>query len=156
MPDTEGRRRPRSLAVIAWRARGGPASLASMRRGSLYHFVVALFALFAALASPAMALAHGLAHAPPSGAHDHDAGTPVHESHTDLALEPADHDGGHAALHVREGGKRSTGKVLLLPVVVVPLAPPPQVQCEVLPAPATHPPPSRLAPPDQPRAPPLG
>ena len=120
----------------------------------MYHFVVALFALLAALASPAMALAHGYAHASPSGTHEHGAGTPAHDGHADLALEPADHDGGHLALHVREGAKRSPGKILLAPVVTDRLAPARRVQCAVLPAPATHPPPPRLEPPAQPRAPP--
>ena len=152
--DMERRRRAR--AVIAWRACRRRATLLVMRRGSMYHFVVALLALLAALASPAMALAHGFAHAPPSEAHDHGVGTLAHEGHTDLALEPADHDAGHSALHVRDEVKRSPGKTLVAPVVAARLAPAPLVQCAVLPAPATHPPPSRLAAPDQPRAPPRG
>lgn len=143
----------RTRARIGWRATGGRISLVSMRHGTTRHLV---FALFAGLASPATTLAHGAAHLYLSVDKDSADRTAAHEGSAVLALESAGHGADHPALHCRGWATRSPSTVLLGPVVAVTFAPAPRVRTAIVIAPASDPPPSRLTPPDQPRAPPRG
>jgi hypothetical protein len=127
-----------------------------MRPGTTRHRVFVLFALFAALAIPATAVAHGLVHRDLAAEHDHATGTAAHEGSAAFARQSAD-DADHPGLHCRERATRSPSTIHLVSVAAVTLIATLDESAGVATCvQGAGPPPSRLARPDQPRAPPRG
>lgn len=147
--------RGRMCVYIWWRVVAMQTKLLPMRRGIPSHFVYCLFALFTlvgGVASPALALAHGVAHqsVTPQGASD----LPARENAVLLPLDEAV-GADHGALHTRERVARPPSAVFLAPVVAVMHATP-TARAAATTAPASDPPPIQFTPPEQPRAPPRG
>lgn len=127
-----------------------------MRCGIIRQSVCTLFALLAALAGPATAVAHGVAHAHLVSEHHASArSTDVGTSEL-RALESTDTDRAHPALHWLGRTTLTLGtspQEAHVPGTLFEI----ERECpSVAAAPEGDSPASRLAPPDQPRAPPLG
>jgi len=133
-----------------------------MRFRFVFRLLTSVLALNATLASPVMALAHGEAHEHELGEHAHaaPANSATHTAEqagaTDLLDEGhADHD---AALHrdcLARAGAQQVASTVTAPAVLIDCT----VQMRAptaAPAPSLASPLGRAAPPDQPRAPPLG
>lgn len=138
-----------------WRAKDAQTNLGAMRRRSVPYLVTASFALVAALASPAMALAHGLAHSHSASAHDAVPGANADgETSGELAPAMLAHDSDHPSLHGDERSSRSPRLVLLMPEVALPIGAPSPGPRAVSPARAESAPPARFSAPAHSRAPP--
>ena len=138
-----------------WRIIVSQTTLASMRRGTTNYLGFALFALFTlggGLASPAMALAHGVAHHRLSGHGPADLTS--QESGVAFQLISAEQAADHPALHNRQCAARSPSPVLPAPIVSGTMVTTPKGCAAPVAAKAADLPPTRFAPPEQPRAPP--
>ena len=119
---------------------------------ALRRFVAVILALVAAFASPATQLAHANAHSELTKPHDHTLSAA--EDHDAIGVPSEAPD--HGVLHVSDCRFRTDRSVMVTPLTVAEFASPLQ-RAVVVPAcrvRTVRPP--QLAPPDQPRAPPIG
>lgn len=135
-----------------------------MRRSSVWYRSLTLFACLGALHSPAMAMAHGLAHQHVASDHDvsarHAPSTNIDGAAHDDSGEAApggevnDASHPHNALHLRQGATPSPQGQLPAMPEQRPTEETPENAVIPVAAPIEAPTPSQLSPPEQPRAPP--
>jgi len=124
-------------------------------RGIARRLALGLLALVAALSGPATALAHGLVHRHLSAEY-HGVHAAAHAGES-VAVHESDGVGDHLALHCAQCATRTPDVVLMPPAVMaLILVAPPESPARVAVGPGVVPPPLRVPPPDQPRAPPRG